>query len=207
MSALEDGWVCLYDFALDEARVKAMQEASLEKDSKFGLHPKPLVGSDFWWAEIASGRRLTCLFEGNIAGVVWGSMADYPEFSIAGARGGDRSWHRDGDLRRYVDGLGVRLSYVDHDWKRGRFGRGRDRPDSAEALRSCCESWWNRPPAAPMRSRQDRAASGTEWRPSKALSATTYASETRSRRLLQGANWVVTTARTRRTTRTSASGT
>jgi|GEM_PF-3920641 len=113
----QDGFVLLYDFAVEDDLIAQMQKVSLDSSSPFGLSPDPLVGSGEWWDEIGSDRRPIRWVEGVIDSVWWGSMADYPEFSIRADDGTVTTWTREGSSRRYVEGLRVRLSYVEHRWK------------------------------------------------------------------------------------------
>ncbi len=120
-------WVRVYYFALDQPKIGALQAASLHRDRDIGLHPRPLVAGDGWWREIATGRRPTHVVEGTIAEVCWASMADFPKFTIDSPSEPRKARHRDGDLRRYAEGLAVQVSYVEHDWKHGLLGRRLDR--------------------------------------------------------------------------------
>ncbi len=109
--------VFLYDFAVEDELIAQMQEVSLDSSSPYGLSPNPLVGSKDWWDEIETGRRPLHWIDGVIDSVWWGSMADYPEFSIRVGDGTVTTWTREGDGRRYVEGIRARLSYVQHSWK------------------------------------------------------------------------------------------
>jgi hypothetical protein len=111
-------WVLVYDFASDEERIRHMQEASLSRPD-VGLSAVPLVGGKEWWDEIATGRRPTRRVEGTIAQVSWAGMGDWPEFRVRVGDGSQSTWTREGDVRRYVEGLGVRLIYVEHASKWG----------------------------------------------------------------------------------------
>ena len=62
--------------------------------------------------------------EGTIERVYFGSMGDWPVFGIRALDGSESEWTREGDARRYVEGLGVRLSYVEHPWKRPAVEKG-----------------------------------------------------------------------------------
>jgi hypothetical protein len=109
-------WVVVYELERDEERLRHMQEASLERPD-VGLLPNPLVGGREWWDQIESGRRPTHRIEGTIEDVYWASMGDWPGFRIRAADGSESTWTREGEPRRYVEGLGVRLAYVEHPWK------------------------------------------------------------------------------------------
>lgn len=110
------GWVVVYEFQHDEERVRHMQEASLERPD-VGLSPNPLVGGREWWDQIESGQRPTHRIEGTIEDAQWASMGDWPEFRIRADDGSESTWTREGEPRRFVEGLGVRLAYVEHPWK------------------------------------------------------------------------------------------
>jgi hypothetical protein len=112
-----DNWIVAYDFEQDDTQIAQLQEASLG-DTEFGLDPEPLVGAEEWWREIASGRRPTITVEGTIGDVYWGSMGDWPEVRIEMLSGESSTWTREGDGRRYVAGLAIRVVYVEHRWKR-----------------------------------------------------------------------------------------
>src|SRR3954462_8321957 len=127
MTGAGQHWVRVYDFATDEAKIATLQAASLQRARDIGLHPRPLVGGERWWQEVTSGRRPAHVVEGTIADVCWASMADYPEFTIDSPSEPPAARHRDGDLRRYVEGLALQVTYVEHDWKHSRFGRPLDR--------------------------------------------------------------------------------
>lgn len=94
-----------------------MQEASLYR-SDVGLEPDPyLVGSSEWWTAIDSGEIPRVIVTGTIARVWWGSMGDWPMFSIEQSGGDVADWTREGDYTRYVEGLAVRLTYVTQQFK------------------------------------------------------------------------------------------
>ena len=109
-------WVVVYELERDEERVRRMQEASLERPD-VGLSPSPLVGGSEWWDQIQRGERPMRRIEGMIEQVCWASMGDWPEFRIRAADASGSTWTREGEPRRYVEGLGVRLAYVEHPWK------------------------------------------------------------------------------------------
>lgn len=113
---LSRNWVRLYSLADDAEGIAAMQRVSLSRDRSSGLARRPLVGSKRWWSQVRSDRRPLIELDGEILRVVWGGMADMPEFEID-VNGEVRSELCMGDCRRYVAGLGVRYSYVEHAWK------------------------------------------------------------------------------------------
>ncbi len=117
-------WVTVYDFALDEKRIQAMQDATLGR-REFGVSAKPaLVGTPDWWRAVEDGRLPRTEIEGTIARVYWGSMADWPEFEIVAADGSRSRWTREGDVSRYVEGLRVRLAYTRQAWKKPKPSTG-----------------------------------------------------------------------------------
>jgi hypothetical protein len=107
-------WIVVYDLRADEEQLEQMQKVSLDDESDGGLAPDPLVGGPEWWDEIEMGRRRTFRIEGTIERVYFGSMGDWPLFSIRALDGSVSEWTREGDARRYVEGLCVRLCYVEH---------------------------------------------------------------------------------------------
>jgi hypothetical protein len=112
--------VSVYDFARDDQeRISQMQEASLSDRTDIGVVPNPLVGGPEWWEGIRTGERPQQVVEGQIADAYWASMGDWPELRIRSSDGSESTWTREGNSRRYVSGLAVRLTYVEHPWKKG----------------------------------------------------------------------------------------
>lgn len=102
----------VYDLRADKMHVRHMQEAT-RKRPDVGLAPIPaLVGSWRWWRAITSGRYPSTVLDGTIAKVYWGSMGDWPMFTLRTAEGQTSDWTREGDPTRYAEGLQVRLQYV-----------------------------------------------------------------------------------------------
>ncbi len=114
--------VQLYDFGAQPDLIAKMQETSLTRGN-MGLAPDPLVGSPGWWTAIERGQLKRVELTGVITRVWWGSMADWPEFETRASDGTLTTWTREGDARRYVDGLEVRITYVEHPWKKPQLGR------------------------------------------------------------------------------------
>ena len=108
----------VYELSADEEYVNQMQDASVNRPD-LGLVPDPLVGGPEWWNEIKSGGRPTHHVEGTIVSAYWAGMGDWPEFRIRAADGAESTWTRQGDVRRYVEGLRAQVEYVEHAWKRG----------------------------------------------------------------------------------------
>lgn len=103
--------VRLYDLRDQPEHIAAMQTTSLS-DSDMGLVAEPLVGSDEWWEQIRTGDRPVHRLDGTITRAYWASMADWPEFEISVS-----TWTAEGDRRRLVESLRVRIDYVEHPWK------------------------------------------------------------------------------------------
>jgi hypothetical protein len=110
-------WIRVYDFANEHDRIRDMQKVSTAPNDR-GLSPTPLIGSRAWWEEIERAKRPVHVLEGTISRVNWTSMNDWPEFALRTNDGIETSWTRRGDLRRFVEGLGARVAYVEHAWKR-----------------------------------------------------------------------------------------
>lgn len=110
-------WVTVYDLRDDRQRVEQIQEATLNRPG-YGLDPTPaLFGTDEWWQAIADGQIPSRVEEGVVANVRWGSMGDWPEWTFRGDDGRERTWTREGDHTRYVDGLRARIRVVTVHWK------------------------------------------------------------------------------------------
>src|SRR4051812_44749225 len=106
-----------YTFEQDQARIDAMQKASLGANN-FGVSPLPaLVGTPEWWRATQDGSLARVMVSGTISRVYWGSMGDWPECEITSNDGSLSKWTREGDTARYVEGLQVRITYVLHPWK------------------------------------------------------------------------------------------
>jgi hypothetical protein len=102
----------VYDLRADKLRVRHMQEATKTRPD-VGLAPVPaLVGTWRWWRTINSGRLPSTTLEGTVARVYWGSMGDWPMFTLRTTAGETSDWTREGDHTRYVEGLAIRLQYV-----------------------------------------------------------------------------------------------
>ena len=121
---MADDLCCVYDLRDQERLIAQMQETSLSPRQDAGLAPDPLVGSDAWWSAIEGGEMARQVSEGVITRVYWGSMADWPEFELRDATGDLASWTREGNPRRYVEGLRARVEFVEHPWKNEHTGLG-----------------------------------------------------------------------------------
>lgn len=110
-------WHRVYSFTDDPEHIEQLQKVSLDR-SDFGLAPDPLVGSGEWWAAIDSGRLPTVELDGEIEDAFWGSMRDWPSCHVRDDSGESTTWTREGEYRRYVEGLRIRIRYVPHEWKR-----------------------------------------------------------------------------------------
>lgn len=106
-------WHLVYDLARDAEQVKRIQHASLTKPG-FGFPVEPaLFGSSEWWRLIDRGVLHATEQEGVIRRVYWGSMGDWPEFAVATADGTEATWTREGDVRRYVEGMRARVRFLE----------------------------------------------------------------------------------------------
>lgn len=108
LGAMEAAMIRLYDLRDQDDLITAMQETSLG-DTDLGLAPEPLVGSELWWEQVDTPVLPRTRLEGQIVKVLWGSMADYPEFELRDSSGDLSTWTREGDTRRYVEGLSARV--------------------------------------------------------------------------------------------------
>jgi hypothetical protein len=109
--------VRIYSFDQDQARVEAMQKASLSA-TDFGVSPSPvLVATPEWWQATEDGSLERTIVCGTISRVYWGSMGDWPECEVTANDGSKSIWTREGDIARYVEGLRVQITAVLHPWK------------------------------------------------------------------------------------------
>ena len=107
----------VYSLEQDQARIEAMQKASLGETS-FGLSLSPaLVGTPEWWQATRDGLLVRRVVSGTISRVYWASMGDWPEFEVTSKDGSKSTWTREGDITRYVEGLQVQIISVRHPWK------------------------------------------------------------------------------------------
>lgn len=107
-------WHLVYDLARDDERTRRIQEASLTRPG-YGFPIKPaLLGSPEWWGLIEQGVLPEVSVEGSIERVYWatGSMGDWAEVTLRHDDAAD-PWTRECDVRRYVEGLGARVHYVE----------------------------------------------------------------------------------------------
>jgi hypothetical protein len=114
---MSDDWDLVYDLRTDADRIRSIQAASVNR-AGYGYPTQPYhFGSREWWAAIESGTIERHAIDGVVAAVYWGSMGDWPEFRVRAADGSERTWTREGDVTRYVEGLRVRVEYVTLDRK------------------------------------------------------------------------------------------
>jgi len=105
-------WVPLYRLKSDKKRIQDVQQATITTE-KFGIVPDPhLFASEEWWRAVEAGEKESFEIMGTIKDVFWGSMADWPMFSMIDDAGVETEWTRDGGVRRYVSGLRARVRYV-----------------------------------------------------------------------------------------------
>jgi hypothetical protein len=106
----------IYDLRDQHELIAQMQETSLTRDD-LGLAANPLVGSDEWWSIVEAGGLGHRIIEGEVTRSYWGGMADWPEFELTDDAGDRTTWTREGDARRYVEGLRARVEFVEHPWE------------------------------------------------------------------------------------------
>lgn len=110
--------VTIYMLRDDTDRLHQMQKVSSDDTSSMGLSPEPaLVGTAEWWDLVEAGEFELRDMAGTIKDVRWGSMGDWPEFSVEAPTGEVESFTREGDHTRYVEGLKCRVRWVHHPWK------------------------------------------------------------------------------------------
>ena len=110
-------FVRIYSFEQDQARIEAMQQASLGP-TNFGVSLSPaLVGTPEWCRATEDGVLTRSVISGTISRVYWGSMGDVAECEVTSIDGSKSAWLRDGDITRYVEGLQARFAFVLHPWK------------------------------------------------------------------------------------------
>jgi hypothetical protein len=109
--------VPIYLLRDDAERLHQMQ-ASTTDDATMGLSPEPaLIGTPEWWHLVDAEQLEVEEIVGTISEVRWGSMGDWPEFSVVSTTGKKESFTREGDHTRYVEGLKCRVRWVRHPWK------------------------------------------------------------------------------------------
>lgn len=110
--------VPIYLIRDDTERLRQMQKVSASDDTTMGLSPEPaLIGTPEWWDLVEAGQLEVEEIVGTIKDVRWGSMGDWPEFSVESATGERESFTREGDHTRYVEDLKCRVRWVLHPWK------------------------------------------------------------------------------------------
>jgi hypothetical protein len=110
-------FVTVYSFGQDKARIEVMQKASRgPTDSGVSMSPA-LVGTPEWWGATEDGTLPRIVIAGTISRVFWASMGDWPECEVTAEDGTKTTWTREGDVARYVQGLRVRITFVQHPWK------------------------------------------------------------------------------------------
>jgi hypothetical protein len=93
-----------------------VQKATLNTED-FGIEPTHgLLGSDEWWANIASGKLPTVTISGVISKVYMGSMGDWPMFEMTDSGGEKSAWTREANTEEqgelYAAGRAIELDYV-----------------------------------------------------------------------------------------------
>ena len=113
---MADELIRLYDLRDQHQLIAQMQEASLTR-ADLGLAADPLIGSEEWWSIVGAGGLGHRVVEGSITDSYWAGMADWPQFEMKDTAGERTAWTREGDPRRYVEDLRVRVEFVEHPWK------------------------------------------------------------------------------------------
>ena len=102
----------VYSLRTDAVKIRQIQEASLHRVDAGLVQDPALFGSDAWWNAIDNGVLETHPLQGKVTAVYWGSMRDWPMFSLRGPEDEETSWTREGDISKYLPGLRCELSYV-----------------------------------------------------------------------------------------------
>jgi hypothetical protein len=112
-------WLVVYDLTWDEEHLALLAKASAGP-SPFGIRPWPApAGSPEWLAAVERGDLPRGTTRGTVSQVFWGSMADWPEFTMVDETGAESTWTREGDPRRYVAGVAVEVDWVEVEHKAG----------------------------------------------------------------------------------------
>lgn len=112
-------WVVVYDLTWNGENLARLAETSAGP-SPLGIRPWPApAGSPEWLAAVERGVLPRGTTQGTISRVFWGSMVDWPEFTMVDDAGIEITWTRLGDGRRYVAGLAVEIDWVEVEHKPG----------------------------------------------------------------------------------------
>ena len=107
-------WTPLYRFSKAIDRIQRIQTATTTTE-EFGIVPDPhLFGSPEWWESIEKGEKKVFHLSGEITRIHTGGVGDWPEFEMIDDQGNYRTWAKEGDKRRYVEGLKIRIQYVEY---------------------------------------------------------------------------------------------
>lgn len=108
-------WRVAFDLTTDPSAA-GMAEATR---SAQGIAPEPaIVGTDEWWALVGSSDLPVHMSEGVIERVHWSGHADFPEFTVRRFDGTAERWQRYGDHTLYVEGVAVRVTWVEQRWSK-----------------------------------------------------------------------------------------
>ena len=109
----------IYTLADDTARIKIIQEASLDKNSYAGYKTENglVFGTKEWFGAINNSTIPKHTIKGLISRVYLSSHNDYPEFEIE-SNNGKTIWAREGIDEAYKVGKNIELIYVEQKYKR-----------------------------------------------------------------------------------------
>lgn len=110
----------VYNLRNDTMTIKAVREASLDKNSFHGFKIENglLFGTDDWFNAIEANVIKKRAVRGVISKVYMTGHNDFPEFEIQNSQG-KSTWERMGDDQFYVVGRDVELTLVEQKTKRG----------------------------------------------------------------------------------------
>lgn len=109
----------IYNLKNDSRRIKMVQEASLDKDSRSGLKIENglLFGTKEWFSAIENDIIPKHVINGIISRVYMSDHNDFPEFEIE-SNEGKTTWMREGIDEEYKVGKRIELIYVEQKFKR-----------------------------------------------------------------------------------------
>ncbi len=110
----------IYNLKNNKRKIELIQEASLEKSSKYGLKIENglIFGTKEWFEAITEKKINRNTITGTISKVFMSGHNDYPEFEIKSDDGERSIWTREGEDDAYQVGRRVELSYVEQKFKR-----------------------------------------------------------------------------------------
>ena len=109
----------VYNLIKDKRRIKMVQEASLDPNSRSGFKTENglLFGSQEWFNAIEKNVIPRHFVKGIISRVYMSGHNDYPEFEIESEEG-KTTWTRAGIDSAYKSGKNVELVYINQKYKR-----------------------------------------------------------------------------------------